>query len=336
MSVLEDDLRRWIVIPGVTVKLCKVKENSKTVIGCESLKELLAKHLNETGRSVDGKNYDVIEETKGNVTVAFAVQYTKYFSDWSLIPIHPNRNMREAMKKGILPIGTCIEGIRVEFTTPGYKGPTILAIANVKNSKYQTNVARSAIEFDSNRELLSDIYSIFEKYIENQMAKLEQSDYSKSWAIYEAKYLMLPLLNNSREYSNIPTEPVDEDILVQQLASLKCIILESNGERRIVSATEVSQLEEVNIFDCKITKAAESLLRELKSSATLQDIIQVVHSGGNFLKGIPNLICNYDSMNILHQYALRNKEVSAIKINRKYLVYVFPLISPHLCGTNFN
>lgn len=56
----------------------------------------------------------------------------------------------------ILPIGTCVEGIRVEFSTPGYKNTSILAIANIKNSKYQTNVARSAIELDANNEILKE------------------------------------------------------------------------------------------------------------------------------------------------------------------------------------
>lgn len=78
----------------------------------------------------------------GNVTVAYAIRHLKYLSDWCLFEI----DNRWIKKKGELPIGTCVEGIRVEFTTPGYKNATILAIANIKNSKYQTNVARSALE----------------------------------------------------------------------------------------------------------------------------------------------------------------------------------------------
>ena len=118
-----------------------------------------------------------------------------------------------------MPIGTCVEGIRVEFTTPGYKDSSILAIANIKNSKYQTNVARSAIELDANSEVLSDIYDVYRKYIQEQMNTLEKLDYSKSWALSEGRYLMQPLVNS--RYSNEHKEPVDETILIQRMAKIK-------------------------------------------------------------------------------------------------------------------
>lgn len=84
-------------------------------------------------------------------------RYEAYMSDWCLM----SADNRRVQRKAILPIGTCVEGIRVEFSTPGYKNTSILAIANIKNSKYQTNVARSAIELDANNEILSDIYDVY-------------------------------------------------------------------------------------------------------------------------------------------------------------------------------
>lgn len=311
MRGLEEDLKKWIVVPEVPVFLYEEEQKKETRIGYDSLSDILKKYLNESGKTVDGKKYDVIERTLGNVTIAYAVRYMKYLSDWGLIDVDPIRKTKHEN----LPIGTCIEGIRVEFTTPGYKGASILAIANVKDSKYQTNVARSAIELDSNRELLSGIYGIFSNYIAEQMDNLEQDNYSKSWAISEGTYLMQPLVGS--EFSNTHVEPVDEEILIRELAKLKCMIIENEGKRDVVSAVRAYELDELNVIECKMTQAAEFLLRELKCSATLQELIEVVYSDGNFLANTKNILCNYNNRNMLHQYALRNKGVSSIKVNRQ-------------------
>ena len=308
MSSVEDDLKKWIVLPEIPVFLT-YKDENEVKIGYDSLKDVLMRYLNDTGRNVDGIKYDVYEENHGNVAVAYAVRHLRYLSDWCLMEI----DRRRMHKKFQLPIGTCVEGIRVEFTTPGYKNSSILAIANIKNSKYQTNVARSAIELDANGEILSDIYDVYTKYIQGQMDKLENLNYSKSWAISEGRYLMRPLLPD--EFSNERMEPVDENILTQRMARLKCIVLENQGQRNVVSAEEVYNMEEVNIFESKMTQAAEYLLKEIRSEATLNNLIGIVCSQDNFLQNVDNIFCNYDGYNILHQYSVSNKEVSKIVVN---------------------
>ena len=261
MSNLENDLRKWIVIPEVPVFLT-IGDKNEIRIGYDSLKEVLQKYLNDTGRTVDGEKYDVFEETQGNVTVAYAVRHLKYLSDWCLM----DADSRKYQRKISAPIGTCVEGIRVEFTTPGYKNSSILAIANITNSKYQTNVARSAIELDANSEILSDIYDVYQKYIQKQMDTLEALGYSKSWALSEGNYLMAPLVLN--DYGN-HTEPMDEAILTKRMAKNKSIALESNHERSIVSAEDVNQMSEINIFECIMTRAAENLLKEIEIEDSL-------------------------------------------------------------------
>lgn len=310
MSTLETDLRKWIVFPEIPVYL-SVSGSKEIRIGYSSPKEVIERYLNDTGRNVDGVKFDVYEETQGNVTVAYAVRHLKYLSDWCLLEI----DSRRIQKKNQLPIGTCVEGIRVEFTTPGYKSSTILAIANIKDSKYQTNVARSALELDANSEMLSEIYDIYRKYVQEQMDKLEQLDYSKSWAISEGGYLMRPLVCD--DYTNYRVEPTDEGVLTRTLAKIRNIALENDGKRSIVSAEDIYNLSEINIFESKMTEAAEYLLKEIKSNATLNDLIGVVCSEDNFLAKTSNIVCNYDVYNILHQYALSNKEISNIVVSHK-------------------
>lgn len=310
MSKVEEDLRKWIVLPEIPVYYME-NEKASVQIGFQSPREVLTKYLNDIGCNVDGEKYDVYEKTHGNVTVAYAIRHLKYLSDWCLMGI----DSRRLSKRVVLPIGTCIEGIRVEFSTPGYRNSSILAIANITNSKYQTNVARSAIELDANNEILSAIYGIFKEYVQEQMDSLEKQDYSKSWALSEGKYLMRPLVYD--EYSNNRVEPVDEEILTSKLAELKCMVVEDAGKREIVSAKQVFEMDEVNIFECKMVQAAEYLLREIRSEATLNGLIEVVCSENNFLSEIRNVVCNFETSNILHQYALKNKEVSKISVGRK-------------------
>ena len=310
MSTLENDLRKWIVIPEVPVYLA-IDNGEKIRIGYDSLKNILIKYLNETGHKVDGIKYDVREKKHGNVTVAYAIRYLKYMSDWCLMNVGSRRNIP---KRELLPVGTCVEGIRVEFSTPGYKGVPILAIANIKNSKYKTNVARSAIELDANNEILSDIYDVYKEYIQEQMDELEAQDYAQSWAMSEGRYLMRPLIYD--EYSVMRAEPMNEDVLIQRLAYLKCITLENKGERQIVSAEDVSKLKEINLFESEMIRAGEYLLKEVRNNATLTSLINTVCED-NFLKNTANVICNIDQENVLHQYALRNKEVSRISVAYK-------------------
>ena len=309
MIELENDLRKWIVNPEIPVYL-SIDGGENIRIGHESLKEILVKYLNETGCDVDGEKYDVYEKEHGNVTVAYAVRHSKYMSDWCLMSADKDRVQR----KMILPIGTCVEGIRVEFSTPGYRNISILAIANIKNSKYQTNVARSAIELDANNEILSDIYDVYKEYVQEQMDRLEKQNYAQSWAMSEGRYLMHPLICD--ESSNNRVEPIDEDVLIKRLAYLKCLALENQGTRRMVSADEVAGLEEINIFECEMARAGEYLLKEVRSNATLNSLISVVCEK-NFLDGVKNVICNIEMSNLLHQYALKNKEVIKIEVAHK-------------------
>lgn len=321
MTKLESDLKKWIVVPEVPVYLT-IDGGTEIRIGYDSLKEILVKYLSDSGFEVDGKSYNVYEKEHGNVTVAYAVEYLKYMADWSLMGV----DIRRAEQKAMLPIGTCVEGIRVEFVTPGYKNPTILAIANIKNSKYQTNVARSSIELDANNEILSDIYDVYKEYVQDQMDNLERNGYAQSWALSEGNYLMRPLFDSVfGMYGNHRVEPIDEYVLLRRLAHLKCLALENNGDRKIVSADQVANLDEINIFECEMTRAAEHLLKEVRSNATLSNLISVVCED-DFLKNSKNVICDIDGVNMLHQYALKNKEVSRIEVTynqrRIHLTYV--------------
>ena len=313
MSTLADDFRKWIVVPEVPVFL-REDNQEEMRIGYDSLSDILKEFITSMGMKIDEENCKIYETVSDNVTMAFAIRYSNYLCDWELMST-PNLSMEEWNSgKKILPTGTCIEGVRVEFTTPGYKESHLFAIANIKGSKYKTNVARSAIELEGNQEFLTDIYNGYRKYLQDQMDILRSRNYSDSWALSECRYLMQCLFNNSYNRA----QPIDGDILVRSFADLDCLIVENEGKRQCVSAEQVRNFDEINIFDCAMLNAVEWLFKEIRSSASLESVLKVVCEEGNFLRDTKNIICNFDSRNALHQYALQDKNVSCIKVDRTH------------------
>lgn len=310
MSSLEANLRKWIVTPEIPVYL--IVGDKSVRIGYDNLKDVLTHYLADYGIDIDGERYDVVEVNHGNVSIAYAIRHLRYLSDWCLINVN---QLRRRTRKAQWSIGTCIEGIRVEFNTPGYRNSSILAIANIKNSEYQTNVARSAIEIGANKEILQEIYNSYASYVQKQIKNLEKQNYSLAWAVSEGQYLMKPLVITDDRMER-GAEPIDEEALINSLAKLSCLIVENNGIRRAVSADEVDKMQTVNIIESKMTMAAEALLQEIRTEATLTQLIGVVCSQKNFMDGLENVICNYSSTNILHRHALKNKEVVRINVDR--------------------
>ena len=190
-----------------------------------------------------------------------------------------------------------------------------IEVNGFEKKKLQFTIAQDNIlQLLVGHTLYNDSSVVVRELVQNGMDRLEDQDYAQSWAVSEGRYLMRPLIYD--DYSNSRIEPIDEDVLIHRLAHLKCLALENEGVRQIVSAEDVAELEEINIFECEMTRAGEYLLKEVRSSATLSSLIGVVCKD-NFLAGVKNVICNIDMGNLLHQYALKNKEVSKIEVAHK-------------------
>lgn len=307
MSELELNLKKWIVVSDIPVNLIIDKDES--IIGSSSPKDALINFLKEENYKIDNKSIKVEEKTIGNVTVACALRYNKYISDWSFLTLSSSDN-----RSKISPIGTCVEGIRVEFTTPGYKNNTIMALANITGSKYQTNVARTSLEYDSSNETLISIYDCYRKFIEEQITELEKQNYSKSWAAKESFYLMSPLLKNY--YSNDNVEPIDRELLIKSLSEIECLFIEKNGKREKISINSAHKLEKIDILDYRIINAIEYLFREFPTDITVTDMMKNVVGTGEIIGDNP-LITNFNINNTLHNEIINKKQVSAINVDTK-------------------
>lgn len=311
LSNIEKDLKKWIVVPDIPVYF--IENNSvKKRIGYDSLKDLLKSYLSDRGYIVEGEEYDVREDKIGSVEIAYALKKTRFFSDWRLVEVDYDKPFFE---RDNLPIGICVEGIRVEFNSPGYKDDHILAIANIKNSKYQTNVARSELEINGNNQIVIDIYDIYKNYIQKEMDRLQKEMYSNSWAISESNFLMRPLvgISHGRNYYR----PIDSDLLIERLSNIKCMAVEENGCRKYISAVDVRNMDTVTIIESKIIAAAETILKEVVCDKAVTSILESINDDGLILSDIKgSLISNYNQFNVLHEYALDNKEIVDLQVIR--------------------
>lgn len=299
-------IQKWVLFPQCKVTLHVDKED--TFIGYKSPKEALIEYLNASQYMVDGCKYRVDEVCKNGVTLAYALQYNQYLNEWSFLH---SRHFKSDIPS---PIGLCIEGIRVEFSTPGFDGESIIAVANAHNCSFVlTNVARSAIEENGRKEdFLQILYSCYAEHIQSQM-KILRTERSLDWAITECKYLMTPLLDRSSNRIRLQSE----ESFFQTFDQLESIVIEANGERRAASAKDVEELENIYIVDSVMVSAATTLLREVQSTTTLSELIKTVDPSINLPSGIP-MICGYDALNALHRRALRGKQASSIEVSKQH------------------
>lgn len=313
ISNILNDTKKWVLYPPCQVSLDNGTETRQ--IGWKCPKEALTQYLTDNHYNVDGKTYKVEEVERDGVTLAYALRYSSYLQEWEFLTTQWFSKDSEDEHS---PIGVCIEGIRVENSAPGYKEANLIAAANTRNcSLALTNVARSAIEdSDSKNQLLAIFYEIYAKHIQGQIDALQSNGYSLSWAASESRYLVQPLLKNS-EYLRTQVHPTDWDTLQAKLAETTCVVLEERGIRRAASAQEILKLDSVLIVDSEMISSAESLLRQVQGDTTLLTLLKAVQKDIVFPTEIP-LFCNYDTYNVLHQYALSNKDASSIVVDKAH------------------
>lgn len=295
MTNILENLKKWIIFPGTNV-IFKQDNQEEILIGYNNPSEALTKYLENKGINIEKNNIEIRERKSENVILAYAVKYDKYSQVWRLLG-------GDDFERDIQPekrfIGTCIEGIRVESSTPGFIGANILAIANVKGSaKIRTNVARSAIELNEEKDiLLESIYKLYIGHIKEEVENLNKKGYSLSWAMSEVQSLISPLIKSNNPYIYYDNErnniAQNSELLNAILNSLKCLIVEKDKKRMAMSPDELNKLEEVYIIDTQMVYAAEMLLREVQTETTVCELIDIVNKSNNIIQSDKHIICNF-------------------------------------------
>jgi len=311
MESLEKDISKWILFPPCEVSLT-INGNNRTKVGYNSPKEAIEKYLIDIGYEVDNKNIKVEERIHEGIQIAYALKYSNSFNEWSFL----NSN-RYYKLNTYNPIGTCVEGIRVEFNPPGYKHSSLISVANVTGKHApKTNVARSNIEANSGKSLLlTNIYNLYINHIISEVKGIqERGGFSLTWAINESPILLAPLINN-KAVSDDTAEALDELLFFSALENAPLLLIEENLNRRAASIHELNNIKNIWTTDCNLFKSAESLIREIPSSSSLTELMNTLYSSNNEnMAHISTFFCGYNPSDTLHKYVLRNRQITIIKV----------------------
>jgi Molecular chaperone, HSP90 family len=309
LSKIKSDLKKWIIFPNCEFNLSINNENYS--IGFKTPKDFLISILSEKG--YNNVNYKVEETTKNGITLAYVLKYIPYFKEWTYFEYYSRDD--ENME---LPVGTCIEGIRVDFNTPGFRGKKFVSIANStgKNAP-KTNVARSNIENTAERNnLLQTIYDMYLYQIQSQIEDLYKTkSFSKSWAVHEANYLLAEFLDLNK-YSQRDNEIVleDEKIFLDSVNKLKCILIEEENSKNIMNVQEIINLNHFWTVDSSLFNSADSLLKEIPSSnmSSLALINTLFSDGQSKIDHIDRLYCNFSYDGIIKRNIIEKFQVDQI------------------------
>lgn len=282
-----DIAQTWLLFPRCKV-IVKIDDNPEVEVGFKSPKEALEHYIKQPEFLARRRKstYKVQEVKERGVTLAYVTVNDELFNDWSFVQIDSARDhMQEDLRS---PISTCVEGVGVEFTSPGFKSKHILAMANLEGKGApKTNVARSALEDTAEyRDTLRIIYKLYSQHITNEVSRLSQtSEYSLSRAVEQAPYIALPLTTSSAESA----KPA---YLNEELAHIPFILLEENNKRRSITISELDGLSTFWTLNSPLTSSVEYFVREAPNDICASVILDNLRDDtSSFPSGVT--MCNF-------------------------------------------
>jgi molecular chaperone HtpG len=249
---------KWIVIPDAQV-LIKLDDDEPFQIGHTSPAGALRALLARYDYDLESGNIKIEEKQLGGVQLAYAVQWSEYFREWSFLSTRKIPDVddsgedeeEEEAQAGFF--GTCIEGIRVEFFSPGFMDLRVAAIANARGSSApKTNVVRSGLEITPERDrLLLSIYKMYCGHVGDEIELLHRErGFSVTWAAQEAEYLLRPLIGRERGDSRETGSPLSSRLLTDAVKDVSLILVEVAGRREPVSLGALEEAERIWTIDC--------------------------------------------------------------------------------------
>ncbi|MFB8238984.1 ATP-binding protein [Kitasatospora purpeofusca] len=247
--------RHFVVLPGCKVT---VQEDEGEVQGVgyasakEALRDLLAGAGREAARGLENKEIKIGDCSIGNMSIAYALRWNEYFSQWNFLRVE-SQSWRDA-------IGVCVGGVRVEDSTPGFRGlGPIVAIANASGAgSPRTNVARTDLESGPELEdFARACYAAYSAHVIGQMQELQGKEgYSITWAAQEAPFVAEALTKRH-------TAPISPTALRDAVRRIPFFLVEEAGERMSVTADGLRGFEQLEATESAMTEHVEHLLREL-------------------------------------------------------------------------
>lgn len=280
-----DVARSWIMFPRCPVHVF-VDETPAVKIGYDSPKQAVEDYLSVMRKRNPETQYKVEQFSENGVDLAFGLSRSKLFQDWSFITPARVRKLSEHDDPKIA-FATCIEGVSVQNTTPGFEGGGILAITNATGpTAPKTNVARSALEDTAeHRDMLASIYSMYAKHISKEVNSLASSeDYSLSRAVGLAPFIASPFISQN----NPASKP---DLLSMALSEIPFVLLEEGAERRSISLSNLSKMAKFQTIDSPLYRSIEYFVREAPGDITTEHLLKVLGNRSVSHSALP-VVCN--------------------------------------------
>lgn len=315
-ATLEDIIqtcRKWVVFPGCRVVVV-APDGSKTNIGYPDPAAALCAYLSERGYNVgpdttSNKSHNemrVVQKKSGAITIAYALRWSEYFAKWSFVDM---RELSQRSRRDAMALGTCIEGVRVEFTSPGFSRDGIVAIANATGPQApKTNVARSGIETTAERDaMLSAIYSMYAGHVQEEFLAIhQQRQYSLTWAAQEASYTLSQLLNG---------EVLAKELLDNAIRLLTLVVIEENRAREAKSLVDIDKLPVFWTVTSQLFTSAESLMREARSDSSMGTLIDALHVDSILLPSEP-IVATATPRSVPEKYLFSEREIDRVSLVR--------------------
>lgn len=309
---IERDIKKWV--PLSQGEMILNNNGIETNIGHRTPSDALQNHLTSLGYTLQDDTIKVLELEDNGVSMAVAVRFIEPFHEWEFLEI--NRDEEDTY-----PVGTCIEGIRVDFNTPGFLTKNIYALINtVGKNAPKTNVARSNIELTPEKEnTLYSIYKLYLTHLHNELENLRKKGFSLSWAVKEFNWLLDSFARDSyrrRHYSHQLTVFENKRIFDRALADIKCVLIERNNIRDLVSINELKEINHFWTIESASYLSADSLIKEVKSTEiSALSLLQTAHVKEDpKVNHIDILLCKIQAYHTIDKIILDQFEVSDIKI----------------------
>ncbi|MCP3371918.1 HD domain-containing protein [Bradyrhizobium cajani] len=278
-----DTLQRWIVFPRCHVQLT-IDGSPPQLVGYRSPRSALEKYLSTAQHGFKPEQIEVHEKRIRGITLAFATFYSSHFRDRNFLQNNESYHQRG---KPTPPVGVCVEGIRVEFQSPGFPGRTgLLAIADCHgNDAPKTNVARSALESEADQSnIASAAFELYLDQVRNEVKRLQEEEgFTLAYSIEQFPFIAGPLYSHT-------------DKVTEAFRHFPMYMLEDNNGR---SAASVSDLHDLGGFWTVESASMASLIQLLKDTTktvTCKQVAEFAQFKGAELPNEPLITNSYLSV----------------------------------------
>jgi molecular chaperone HtpG len=269
-------LRRWFVLPKCSLMVL-TSEEDRQAIGFNDLASfvnvenaILSRHSGSRPK-VEIRHFD-----QDGVEVAYGVLWSEYFREWGFAMDSDTTFTPDDFST---IVGTCVEGVRVKFSSPGYQGRGgLLAIANASGPNApRTNVARSEIEDTPEyQHLLRQVYKAYGEHVREEVRLLhEDRGFSKSRAAAEARFLAARIVHSAARSDESNFVPASESLLRGELRNLPFFIVDDRSSRYYSSLEDLSTRPAYHVIDNAVVRHAEMLARDLPGDVSLEAILSL-------------------------------------------------------------